>query len=118
MYDFSSATIRLLALALIAFASPAVAGDYTYAMASNDGVYAASGAGVNESAGSSTSSAGGSMEGMNSRYMISDDEAASAGSTRSEASDAVQPPTSTGGGSASDRRSTYRWQSLVPGAIK
>lgn len=118
MYDSSFFTIRLLVLAFLAFAGPAVAGDYTYAMASNDGVYAASGAGVNESAGSSASSAGGSMEGMNSRYLISDDEPVSAGSTRSEASDTVQTPTGTSGGSGSDRRSTHRWQSLVPGAIK
>ena len=118
MYVSSFVTIRLLALAFLAFAGPAVAGDYTYAMASNDGVYAASGAGVNESAGSSANSAGGSMEGMNSRYLISDDEPVSSGSSRSEASDSVQPPTAAGGSAGSDRRATHRWQSLVPGAIK
>ncbi len=119
MRYFFATTIRLITLALLAFAGPAIAGDYTYAMASNDSVYAASGAGVNESAGSSASSAGGSIEGMDSRYLISDGDANSAATARSESSDAVTPPTVSGGGnSGSDRRSTHRWQSLVPGAIK
>ena len=114
-----TANIRLIPLALLAFAGSAVAGDYTYAMASNDSVYAASGAGVNESAGSSASSSAGSIDGMDSRYLVSDDDASSADPVRSESSDSVTVPTVSGGGSAgSDRRSTHRWQSLVPGAIK
>lgn len=111
-------TIRLILLALLAFAGTAVAGDYTYAMASNDSVYAASGAGVNESAGSSANSAGGSIEGMDSRYLVSDDDASSTAPTRSESSRSVAPTSSGGANSGSDRRSTHRWQSLVPGAIK
>lgn len=117
MHYFLAATIRLFPLVLLAFAGSAVAGDYTYAMAANDAVYAASGAGVNESAGSSASSAGGSMEGMDSRYLVSDDVGSTA-PARSESSDSVTPPTVSGGGTGSDRRSTHRWQSLVPGAIK
>ncbi|MEO6076457.1 MAG: hypothetical protein ABIP56_06600 [Dokdonella sp.] len=110
---------RLIPLALFAFAGSAVAGDYTYAMASNDSVYAASGAGVNESAGSSANSAGGSIEGMDSRYLVSDDDASSSASARSESSGSVPAPTVGGGGSSGpERRSTHRWQSLVPGAIK
>ncbi|MFZ2236164.1 MAG: hypothetical protein WBP11_11285 [Dokdonella sp.] len=111
-------TIRLIPLVLLAVAGSAAAGDYTYAMASNDSVYAASGAGVNESAGSSASSAGGSIEGMDSRYLVSDDDSGSALPARSGSSDSVTPPTVSGGGSGSDKRSAHRWQSLVPGAIK
>ncbi len=114
-----AATIRLIPLALLAAAGSAAAGDYTYAMASNDAVHAASGAGINQSAGSSSSSAGGSIDGMNSRYLVSDDESVSGAPARPESSESPTPPTMSGGGSSgSDRRSTHRWQSLVPGAIK
>ena len=108
-------------IAFLAMSGLAVAGDYTYAMAANDAVYASSGAGINESAGGSAGSSGGRIESMNSRYLVSGDEASGVSPARGEDLDAVSPvaPTTTGGSSSGgERRAAHRWQSLVPGAIK
>ena len=109
-----------VSVALLAMAGSAVAGDYTYAMAANDAVYASSGAGINESAGSSAGSSGGRIDNMNSRYLVSGDDAAGVAPARGDDLDAVDPvaPTTPGGSSGGERRATHRWQSLVPGAIK
>ena len=122
MQRLDRSMFRLAALvASLAMAGSAVAGDYTYAMAANDAVYASSGAGINESAGSSAGSSSGRIDSMNSRYLVSGDEANGGSPARGEDLDAVSPvaPTTTGGSSSGvERRATHRWQSLVPGAIK
>ena len=107
-------------IAFLAMSGLAVAGDYTYAMAANDAVYASSGAGINESAGGSAGSSGGRIESMNSRYLVSGDDATGVSPAHGDDLDAAPSaaPTTTGGSAGAERRATHRWQSLVPGAIK
>lgn len=119
---YPNVLLIVAAIGFFAMAGSAIAGDYTYAMAANDAVYAASGAGINESAGGSASGSGGRIESMNSRYLISGDETGDAAPSHGNDLDsaaAIVP--ATGGGSVgSERRvpTAHRWQSLVPGAIK
>lgn len=117
---FRFAIFMAFPVAFLAMAGSAVAGDYTYAMAANDAVYASSGAGINESAGSSAGSSGGRIDNMSARYLVSGEDAVGASPAHSEDMEGGSSAVPAAGSVGAERRipTAHRWQSLVPGAIK
>lgn len=93
----------------------AMAGEYTYSMAAAEAESPDSGDST-----ISSGSGGSKIDALSARYLVAQDEAsASASSPRADDADTTTVPSAApASGGGGDKRTSHRWQSLVPGAIK